>query len=78
MDNSYLSVMSRKNQIMQKSVGINYDQYESDYLNFDYEAMLSEGNFTIEEIRKIQNDFGVGNTPLKECKNIAALARKVS
>jgi cysteine synthase len=63
---------------MQKSVGINYLQHEKDYLNFDYEALLSEGGFTLEEIRKIQNDNGVGKTPLKECRNITNLARKVS
>jgi len=78
MNNSYKSVMARKNQIMQKSVGINYNQYEFDYIGFDYEALLSEGDFTLEEIRKIQYDNGVGNTPLKECKNITKLVRKVA
>ncbi|MGD9760921.1 MAG: 2-amino-4-oxopentanoate thiolase subunit OrtB [Candidatus Izemoplasmatales bacterium] len=78
MNNSYESVMKRKNQIMQKSVGINYAQHEENYLNFDYEALLNEGGFTLEEIIKIQNDNGVGKTPLKECRNITNLARKVS
>lgn len=78
MNDSYEGVMQRRNQIMQKSVGINYLQHEKDYLNFDYEALLSEGGFTLEEIRKIQNDNGVGKTPLKECRNITNLARKVS
>jgi cysteine synthase len=78
MNNSYESVMARKNQIMRDSVGINYDMYEKGYLAFDYEALLSEGDFTLEEIRKIQLANGVGNTPLKECKNITALARKFS
>jgi cysteine synthase len=63
---------------MRDSVGINYDMYEKGYLAFDYEALLSEGDFTLEEIRKIQLANGVGNTPLKECKNITALARKFS
>lgn len=78
MNNSYDSVMSRKNQIMRNSVGIDYDKYEKEYLSFDYQGLLDEGNFTIEKIRKIQNDNGVGNTPLKECKNITKLARKFS
>ncbi|MDY0023453.1 MAG: 2-amino-4-oxopentanoate thiolase subunit OrtB [Candidatus Izemoplasmatales bacterium] len=78
MNNSYESVMARKNQIMQKSVGINYENFEDGNLSFDYEGLLSEGNFTLEDIIKIQNDNGVGNTPLKECKNITNLARKVS
>jgi len=78
MNNSYESVMARKNQIMQKSVGINYENFEDGNLSFDYEGLLSEGNFTLKDIIKIQNDNGVGNTPLKECKNITNLARKVS
>ncbi len=78
MNDSYLAVMSRKNQIMKTSVGINYDLYEGKYINFDYEKMLSDCGYKLEEIRKIQNEFGVGNTPLKECKNITALARKIS
>lgn len=78
MNNSYETVMSRRNEIMKSSVGINYDKYESDYLNFDYELMMEDCGFTLEEVRKIQQEFGVGNTPLKECKNISALARSVS
>lgn len=78
MNNSYEAVMSRKNQIMKSSVGINYDLYEQDYLSFDYEQMMSDCGFTLEDVRNIQNEFGVGSTPLKECKNISALARLVS
>ncbi|HPD99610.1 MAG TPA: 2-amino-4-oxopentanoate thiolase subunit OrtB [Bacillota bacterium] len=78
MNNSYESVMARKNEIMRKSVGIDFSNYEKDYLAFDYEGLLSEGNFTLEEIKEIQNNNGVGNTPLKECKNITNLVRKVA
>ncbi len=78
MSNSYESVMSRKNQIMKSSVGINYDKYEESYLSFDYERMMSDCGFNLDEVRNIQNEFGVGSTPLKECKNISALARTVS
>ncbi len=78
MDNSYEAVMARKNKIMKESVGINYEIYEGDYINFDYEKMLSDCGYTLEEIRKIQKEYGVGNTPLKECKNITDLAKKVS
>ena len=78
MNDSYESVMQRKNQIMQKSVGIDYLKHEKDNLSFDFEALLNEGGFTLEEIKRIQNDNGVGKTPLKECRNITNLARKVS
>lgn len=78
MNNSYKSVMARKNEIMQNSVGINYSQFEGDYLNFDFEGMLNEGGLSLADIRKIQLENGVGKTPLKECKNITNLARKVA
>ncbi|MCF7923749.1 MAG: PLP-dependent lyase/thiolase [Candidatus Izimaplasma sp.] len=78
MNNSYEAVMARKSEIMKKSVGIDYNKYEQNYLSFDYEKMLSDCNFSLKEIRKIQIENGVGNTPLKECKNITKLARKVS
>jgi len=76
MNDSYESVLSRKNQIMQNSVGINYDKYEFGKIGFDYEAMMADCGFTLPEVRKIQAEYGVGNTPLKECRNLAALARK--
>ncbi len=78
MNNSYEAVMARKNQIMKTSVGINYDKYEKNYINFDFEEMMKDCGYSLEDVRKIQNDYGVGNTPLKECKNISALARRVS
>lgn len=78
MDNSYNSVMERKNQIMKASVGINYDLYEYGNISFDFEAMMNDCGFDLSEVRKIQSENGVGNTPLKECKNITALVRKVS
>ena len=78
MNNSYEAVMGRKNQIMKSSVGINYDKYEGNYINFDYDQMMNDCGFTLTEVRKIQSQYGVGNTPLKECKNITDLARKVS
>jgi cysteine synthase len=78
MNNSYNAVMSRKNEIMKSSVGINYDLYESDNIFFDFEAMMQDCGFSLDEVRQIQLNNGVGNTPLKECKNISALARKVS
>lgn len=78
MNKSYEAVMARKNEIMRKSVGIDYQKYEMGMIAFDYEKMLSDCGFTLDEIRDIQASNGVGQTPLKECKNITNLARKVS
>lgn len=76
--NKYEEVMSRKNQIMIKSVGMDFDKYEKGSIAFDYEAMMRDIGYPLSDIMKIQREVGVGNTPLLELRNITALARKVS
>jgi cysteine synthase len=75
-NNDYASVMGRKGEIMKKSVGIDYGSFESGSIAFDYEKMMRETGYTLEEMRKIQADVNVGNTPVLELRNITALARK--
>ena len=77
-DMSYEAVMGRKNEIMKKAVGIDYSLFESGSVSFDYEKMMKETGYTLEEMQKIQGETGVGNTPIYELKNLTALARKVS
>ncbi|MBU5677872.1 PLP-dependent lyase/thiolase [Alkaliphilus sp. MSJ-5] len=75
-DMSYEAVMSRRSEIMKKSVGIDYATFESGGIAFDYEKMMKETGYTLEEMQEIQGSTGVGNTPLLELKNLTALARK--
>ena len=77
-DRSYSAVMARKTEIMKQAIGMDYSQYEWGGIGFDYERMMSECGYSLDEIVKIQRSVGVGNTPLIELKNITALARKVS
>lgn len=77
-DNSYNAVMSRKSEIMKSSVGIDYSEFESGSLAFDYEKMMEKTGYSLKEIQKIQYSNSVGNTPLLELKNLTALARKLS
>lgn len=74
----YKEIMARKNEIMKKSLGIDYERFESSGIAFDYERMMKETGYTLEEIIKIQREANVGNTPLIELKNLTELARKVS
>ncbi|MDF2656247.1 MAG: ortB [Bacillota bacterium] len=74
--NDYQSVMSRKAEIMLKSVGIDYSAFESGSIAFDYEKMMRETGYTLEEMQEIQYSVNVGNTPVLELKNLTALARK--
>jgi cysteine synthase len=76
--NDYNSVMSRRGEIMKKSVGIDYGAFESGSIAFDYEKMMKETGYTLLEMQKIQRDVHVGNTPVIELKNITKLARKLS
>lgn len=75
-DNSYSAVMARRNEIMKAAVGIDYDDFESGKIAFDYEKMMHETGYSLQEIQQIQYDVGVGNTPILELKNLTALARK--
>ncbi len=60
---SYESVMARRKEIMKASVGVDYDKYELEGIAFDYEALMRDTSYPIEEIRKIQSETGVGDTP---------------
>lgn len=73
--NDYASVMARKPEIMIKSVGIDYSNFESGSIAFDYEKMMKETGYTLEEMQEIQYGVNVGNTPIMELKNITAMAR---
>ncbi|MDD3107145.1 MAG: 2-amino-4-oxopentanoate thiolase subunit OrtB [Bacilli bacterium] len=77
-DMSYAAVLSRRQQIMQQSVGIDYASYEEQTIGFDYERLMEETGYPLTTIDAIQHANGIGRTPLKELKNITALARTVS
>lgn len=74
----YSSVMQRREEIMRKSVGIDYSRYALGRIAFDYEKMMSETGYSLEETLAIQKESNVGNTPLIELKNLTALARKLT
>lgn len=73
---SFEAVMERKGEIMKDAIGIDYDIFESGGIAFDYERMMRETGYTLEEIQKIQKETGVGNTPVLELRNLTKLARK--
>lgn len=76
MSKEYTDFMSRRNEIMMKSVGLDYQKYEQDGIGFDFELMMNDQGYDLDKIIKIQNENMVGNTPLVELKNITAYARK--
>ncbi|MGI6143305.1 MAG: 2-amino-4-oxopentanoate thiolase subunit OrtB [bacterium] len=78
LDRSYRAVMDRRNEIMKRALGIDYTEFDLSPLAFDYDGMMARAGYTLDEVRKIQRETGVGNTPLLELKNVTALARKMA
>lgn len=74
----YNSVMARSEEIMKKTLGLDYSRFESGSIAFDYEKLMAAAGYDLKEVIAIQNEVGVGNTPLLELRNITALARKYS
>ena len=77
-EQSYDAIMQRKNEIMKKSIGIDYEKYKISDIAFDYERMMNEVALDIDTVQKIQLETGVGNTNLIELKNITKLVRYIS
>jgi cysteine synthase len=78
LDKSFSAVTARSNEIIKKAIGVDYSEFESGNIAFDYEGMMSSTGYSLEEVIKINRETGVGNTPLIELKNITALARRLS
>ena len=72
----YKSVMGRSNDIMKEALGLDYDEFESGSVAFDYEALMKSTGYTLDECARIQALTDVGNTPLIEFRNLTKLARK--
>ena len=72
----YDSVMARSNDINLKALGLDYNEFESGSIAFDYEALMKSTGYTLDECARIQARTDVGNTPLIELRNISALSSK--
>ncbi len=70
--------VGRNKEILFKSVNLNYDEFKKERLARDYEKLMDSVGYGLDEIRKIQQDVYVGNTPLLELQNITRLIRKIS
>lgn len=76
LDKSYEAINARKNDIIKNAMRIDYDEFEYEGIGFDYEGMMKKVGYSMDEMRAIQLEHGVGDTPLIELKNLTALARK--
>ncbi len=76
--NNYDSVMARRAEIMKRSLGLDYDQFEDEGIGFDYEKMMMDSGYTLKDVQMIQLSNSVGNTPMIELKRLSAYARSLS
>ena len=74
-DMSFAAVTARKNEIMKASFGIDFTDFIQSPIAFDYERMMGETGYSLDDIARIQSDSKVGNTPLFELKNLTAAVR---
>lgn len=71
----YKEIMAQRTEIMKQSVGLDYTQYATGVLAFDYEKLLADTGYDIDTARAVQGATAVGDTPLVELKNITELVR---
>ncbi|WP_374090440.1 2-amino-4-oxopentanoate thiolase subunit OrtB [Methylomicrobium lacus] len=71
----YQAIMAQRNEIMRRSVGIDYQKYATGVLAFDYEGLMAETGYDIDRIVEVQRRTAVGATPLVELENLTRLAR---
>ena len=69
--------MQQRAAIMQGASGIDYAQYTTGALAFDYERLFADTGHDVASAARVQRRTGVGETPLVELHNITALARTV-
>ena len=72
---NYQNIMAQKEAIVKASVGLDYTQYTTGVLAFDYEKLLADTGYDVTTAAEIQRQTAVGNTPLVELKNITDLVR---
>jgi cysteine synthase len=72
---SYDEVMARRDDIVEKSLGIDYGRYVTGAVAFDYEALIADTGYDIASASTIQARTAVGNTPLVECRNLTDMVR---
>ena len=75
---SYQEVMSRKIEIMKRALGLDFGEFELGGIAFDYEEMMRKAGYSLDEVKVIQAETNVGNTPLIELKNLTAAARALA
>lgn len=71
----YQDIMAQRAAIMRTSVGIDYQQYKTGAVAFDYERLMADTGYNMPAIQAVQQATAVGATPLVPLNNLTRLAR---
>jgi 2-amino-4-ketopentanoate thiolase beta subunit len=71
----YEELLSRRGEIMRRSVGIDYDRFRRGSISWDYEGLMATAGYDLKSAATIQLERGVGATPMREAPNLTALVR---
>lgn len=75
--NKAQAILHRKNEILKKAIDVDFFKYKQSDIAFDYEKMMEETGYSIEEALAVQRSVGVGSTPMLELKNINGLIKQL-
>ena len=50
----YQSVMGRSNEIQKEALGLDYSNFETSPISFDYDALMKSTGYTLDELERIQ------------------------
>lgn len=74
----YQTVLDHRDEIMRHSVGIDYGAYVNGHFSFDYERLLADTGYDMEQTQSLQAHTAVGNTPLVELPHLTRLVRALA
>ncbi len=75
MASKFDAIMARRGEIMRRALGMDYCEFELSPIAFDYERMMGDHGYSLDDIVGIQTKAGVGHTPLLELHNLTDLVR---
>ena len=75
MATKFDAIMARRGEIMRRALGMDYSEFELSPIAFDYERMMDDHGYSLDDIVEIQTKAGVGHTPLLELQNFTDLVR---
>lgn len=78
MSAAYDDVLARRGEILRRSVAIDYDRFRRGRLAWDYEGLMDEVGYGLDEVARIQTEREVGSTPMRELRNVTALVRSAT